>query len=83
MAFPYRAGHQATMTPDRFKPLLDREFLKGELAYEFADYRAGAVDDGLRTRLANWATREVRRSSINRPTTNFGPPSGDRALDRA
>ena len=51
------------MTPDRFKPLLDREFLKGELAYEFADYRAGAVDDGLRTRLANWATREVKRET--------------------
>lgn len=25
------------MNPDRFKPLLDREFLKAELRYEFFD----------------------------------------------
>ncbi len=51
------------MTPDRFKPLLDRDFLKGELAYEFIDYQAEGHDEPLRTRLANWATREVKRET--------------------
>ena len=32
------------MTPDRFKPLLDREFLKAELHYEYLEFCAGAVD---------------------------------------
>ncbi|WP_374942416.1 Eco57I restriction-modification methylase domain-containing protein [Sphingomonas sp.] len=51
------------MTPDRFKPLLDREFLKAELAYEYEDYLAANTDDGLRERLAEWAKRELKRET--------------------
>ena len=51
------------MTPTRFKPLLDREFLKGELAYEFDDYKSLSVDPALRTRLQNWSDREVKRET--------------------
>ena len=51
------------MTPDRFKPLLDREFLKGQLAYEYEDYRAAGTDDALRERLGKWAARELVRET--------------------
>ena len=43
------------MTPDRFKPLLDRDFLKAELAYEYIDYKAEGHDAALRQRLEGWA----------------------------
>ena len=32
------------MAVDRFKPLLDRSFLRGELDYEFRDYLAEGHD---------------------------------------
>ena len=51
------------MTPDRFKPLLDRDFLKAELAYEFIDYKAEDYDAAVRQRLANWADRELKRET--------------------
>lgn len=51
------------MTPDRFKPLLDRDFLRGVLHYEFADYQNEGLDEVLRQRLANWATRELKRET--------------------
>lgn len=51
------------MTLDRFKPLLDREFLKGVLHHEFQDYRATGLDDELKARLENWAKRELRRET--------------------
>jgi len=51
------------MTPDRFKPLLDRDFLKAELHYEYQDYCAGGEDEALRGRLANWSRRELRRET--------------------
>ena len=51
------------MTPDRFKPLLDREFLKGELHYEYVDYCAGTQDAELHERLAKWAKRELKRET--------------------
>jgi len=51
------------MTPDRFKPLLDREFLKAELHYEYVDYCAGTVDAELRIRLADWSKRELKRET--------------------
>lgn len=51
------------MTPDRFKPLLDRDFLKSELHYEYLDYRAGAADEALRARLEAWSRRELRRET--------------------
>ena len=31
------------MTADRFKPLLDREFLKAELHYEYEDWLATCI----------------------------------------
>ncbi|HEX8064569.1 MAG TPA: DNA methyltransferase [Allosphingosinicella sp.] len=51
------------MTPDRFKPLLDREFLKAELHYEYADYCAGSLDVELLTRLTHWSKRELKRET--------------------
>ena len=51
------------MTPDRFKPWLDREFLKGALAYEFQDYARSGADATLKTRLSDWAKREVKRET--------------------
>ncbi|WP_375393068.1 hypothetical protein [uncultured Sphingomonas sp.] len=51
------------MTPERFKPLLDREFLKAELAYEYEDYVVAGVDDAVRARLAQWAARELKRET--------------------
>ena len=51
------------MAADRFKPLLDREFLKGALHYEFEDFRASGADAALRARLEAWATREIRRET--------------------
>lgn len=51
------------MTPDRFKPLLDRDFLKAELAYEFIDYKSEGRDAPLRQRLSNWADRELKRET--------------------
>lgn len=51
------------MTPDRFKPLLDREFLKAELHYEFVDYRAGSIDAELLKRLTHWSNRELKRET--------------------
>jgi len=37
------------VTPDRFKPLLDSEFLKAELDYEFKDFVASGEDGGFET----------------------------------
>ncbi|WP_457313377.1 Eco57I restriction-modification methylase domain-containing protein [Sphingomonas sp. UYAg733] len=51
------------MTPDRFKPLLDREFLKGELHYEFQDYDAAGKDAALKARLSQWVGREIKRET--------------------
>jgi hypothetical protein len=51
------------MTPDRFKPLLDRDFLKAELHYEYQDYCASGEDEALRSRLRDWSKRELRRET--------------------
>ena len=51
------------MTPDRFKPLLDREFLKSELDYEYQDYRASDADAVLLERLRGWTKRELKRET--------------------
>ena len=48
---------------DRFKPLLDRDFLKAELYYEFQDYLNTGEDDRLRERLRNWERRELKRGA--------------------
>jgi hypothetical protein len=48
------------LTSDRFKPLLDREFLKGELWFQFLDYQSAGQDDALKQRLSDWATRELK-----------------------
>jgi hypothetical protein len=49
------------VTPDRYKPLLDRDFLKSQLAYEYQDYQAEGRDAPLLERLRNWAGRELKR----------------------
>jgi hypothetical protein len=51
------------VTVDRFKPLLDREFLKGELWYQFLDYQNEGNDTALMRRLSDWATRELKRET--------------------
>ncbi len=61
--FRSEARQYRTVTPDRFKPLLDREFLKAELAYEYQDYLAAGSDDDLRARLTEWAKRELKRET--------------------
>lgn len=51
------------MAADRFKPLLDREFLKAELHYEFLDYQESGQDPDLLARLEGWAKREIKRET--------------------
>ena len=51
------------MTAERFKPLLDRDFLQAELNYEFADYLASGDDDQLLERLQAWSRRELKRET--------------------
>ena len=41
---------------ERFKPLLDREFLKSELWFEFLDYQKNGIDEVLKQRLSDWGT---------------------------
>ncbi len=51
------------MTPDRYKPLLDRDFLKSQLDYEYRDYVTSSEDDILLARLNGWAQRLLKRES--------------------
>lgn len=51
------------MPTDRYKPLLDRDFLRAELHYDYQDYLAGGHDDALKSRLAAWSAREVKRET--------------------
>ena len=52
------------MSVDRFKPLLDKDFLKAELTYEFTDYKASGEDARLRDRLEAWSRRELKRETV-------------------
>jgi methylase of polypeptide subunit release factors len=51
------------MSPDRYQPLLDRDFLKAELHYEYLDYCAAGRDEALRQRLERWTKRELKRET--------------------
>lgn len=51
------------MTAARYKPLLDRDFLKAELHYEYEDYCAADQDSEIRTRLEQWRKRELKRET--------------------
>jgi Eco57I restriction-modification methylase len=51
------------MAADRFKPLLDRSFLRGELEYEFQDYLTDGQDAPLLERLNNWLKRDLKKES--------------------
>lgn len=51
------------MTSDRYKPLLERDFLRAELHYEFEDYRNGGEDDVLLKRLEDWAKRFLTKET--------------------
>jgi Eco57I restriction-modification methylase len=55
------SGQEPGVTPDRYKPLLDRDFLKSQLAYEYQDYQTEGRDAPLLERLRNWAGRELKR----------------------
>ena len=48
---------------NRYKPLLDREYLKSVLHYEYLDYLNSGQDDELVTRLQGWAKRELKRET--------------------
>jgi hypothetical protein len=48
---------------DRFKPLLDTQFLKSEFDYEFKDFLTSGEDERLKERLAHWAKRELKRET--------------------
>lgn len=51
------------MSIERYKPLLERDFLKAELTYEFIDYKASGEDARLRERLEAWTKRELKRET--------------------
>lgn len=51
------------MATDRFKPLLDRSFLRGELEYEFQDYLSDGQDAPLLERLNNWLKRDLKKET--------------------
>jgi Eco57I restriction-modification methylase len=51
------------MAADRFKPLLDRSFLRGELEYEFQDYLSDGQDAPLLERLNNWLKRDLKKET--------------------
>ena len=51
------------MAQERFKPLLDREFLKAELHYEFRDFLANGQDDVLKARVADWHKRTEKKET--------------------
>lgn len=51
------------MVMDRYKPLLERDFLLAEFHYEFEDYKAEGEDERLLARLENWKTRELKRET--------------------
>ena len=51
------------MSTDRYKPLFDRDFLRAELGYDYADYLATGQDDSLLARLRAWAARELKRET--------------------
>jgi hypothetical protein len=44
---------------ERFKPLLDRTFLKAEFFHEFENYARSGADDQLRDRLIAWSARTI------------------------
>ncbi|MEM8725369.1 MAG: restriction endonuclease subunit M, partial [Pseudomonadota bacterium] len=47
------------MNADRYKPLVERDFLKSELHYEYQDYLSSGEDEKLRLRLEEWRSREL------------------------
>ena len=51
------------MAVDRFKPLLDRSYLRGELDYFFRDYLAEGHDAPLLERLQNWLKRDLKKET--------------------
>ncbi len=51
------------MAADRFKPLLDRGFLRGALSYEYEDYKSGGHDAALLETLRNWSARALTRET--------------------
>lgn len=51
------------MRSARFKPLLDRDFLKAELHYEYEDYCAAGEDEALLARLEQWRKRTLKRET--------------------
>jgi hypothetical protein len=51
------------MTVERFKPLLDREFLRAELHYEYEDWLRRDSDAQLSDRLKGWRDREIKRET--------------------
>lgn len=51
------------MATGRYKPLLERDFLRAEFDYEFEDYKASGADDALLDRLEAWKSRELKKET--------------------
>ena len=51
------------MSTDRYKPLFDRDFLRAELGYDYADYLERGEDETLLARLRAWSARELKRET--------------------
>ncbi len=51
------------MAVNRFKPLLDRSFLRGEMEYEFRDYLNAGHDAPLLAKLQSWLGRELKKET--------------------
>ena len=51
------------MSADRYKPLLERDFLRAELHYEFLDYCKSGEDEKLLQRLDDWQKRFLTKET--------------------
>lgn len=51
------------MPTGRYKPLLERDFLRAELHYEFEDYKASGEDEALLKRLEDWRARFLKKET--------------------
>jgi len=48
---------------DRYKPLLERDFLRAEFHYEFEDYKSSSEDEMLLKRLEHWRDRYLKKET--------------------
>lgn len=51
------------MPTGRYKPLLERDFLRSKYHYEFEDYRSSGKDEALLARLEDWHARFLKKET--------------------